>query len=339
VLRNTVLLVVNAPDPADLFDVAPSSQRGQESAWTEVDSLARSRPYDQHFVVDETTGIVTFGDGVRGAAVPAGFRHIRATYRTGGGLATAVPADAGFAPRQTIPFLGQIDNPAPAAGAANSESVAGIVARGPGLVRARGRAVTAGDLEALVLQASVELGRVVALPGVDVDGSRRPGQFTLVAIGTRRDDGQPPVPTETTLAAVVRMLVEGRQPVAPLGVRVVVRAARFVRVQLEISLRLDEDIDRQAAVLAVAGAVDRHLDPLVGGADGRGWPLGGTIRYQQLIAVIANVSGVASVGRTVVVVGGRPNPPCRDAPIPAGSLPWPGNHLIVPIAELEGQPG
>jgi predicted phage baseplate assembly protein len=336
VLRKTVRLVVNAPDPADLFDVAPASERGQGTPWTEVETLARSHPYDQHFVVDETTGIVTFGDGVRGAAVPAGFRHISATYRTGGGLATAVPADAGFGPRQTIPFLGQIDNPAPAAGAADAESVEAIVARGPALVRARGRGVNPSDLEALVLQASADLGRLVVLGGADVDGSRRPGQLTLVAVGVRRGDGRPPVPTEETLAAVVRLLVEGRQPVAPLGARVVARAANFVPVQLEISLRPDEDANRPALVLAVARAVDRYLDPLTGGVDQRGWPIAGTIGYQRLIAVIGNVTGVASVGRIAVVVGSRPNGPCRDAPLPAGTFPWPGNHLIIPVAELQG---
>jgi predicted phage baseplate assembly protein len=334
VLRNTVQLVVDAPDPADLFDLAPTSSAGQRRAWTEVDTLARSRPYDQHFVVDETTGIVTFGDGVRGAAVPAGFRHIKATYRAGGGRATGVSVDAGFAPRQTIAFLGQIDNPSRAAGAADPEPVEDILARGPALVRARGRAVTTSDLEALILQNSAELGRVVALAGSDVDGTRRPGQITVVAVGTRRDDGGPPVPTEGTLAAVVKQLVDGRQPVAPLGARVVVRAARFVPVQLEISLRIEADADRPTVVLAVASAVNRYLDPLTGGQDHRGWPLGRTVRYQRLIAVIANVAGVASVGRIAVVVGGRPNGPCRDAPLPAYTFPWPSNHLIVPMAEL-----
>lgn len=337
VLRNTVRLLVDAPDPADLFDIAPTSPGGQERTWIEVDTLASSRPYEQHFVVDETTGIVTFGDGVRGAAVPAGFRHIRATYRAGGGRATGVPADAGFAPRQTIPFLGEIDNPTPAAGAADPESVEEILARGPALARARGRAVTISDLEALILQASAELGRVVALAGTDVDGTRRPGQLTVVAVGTRRDDGRPPVPTETTLAAVVRMLIEGRDPVAPLGARVVVRAARFVSVQLEISLRIEADANRPAVVLAVARAVDRYLDPLTGGQDRRGWAIGSTIRYQRLIAVIASVTGVASVGRIAVVVGGRPNGPCRDAPLPPYTFPWPGSHLIVPMAELSVQ--
>ncbi len=338
VLRRTVRLVVDAPDPADLFDLAPTRPPEQQQAWVEVDTLARSRPYDQHFVVDELTGILTFGDGVRGAAVPAGFRQVRATsYRTGGGRVTAVPAEAGFVPRQTIPFLAQIANSAPAAGAADPEPVDDVVARGPALLRARNRAVTPGDLEALVLQASAELGRVVAITGTDVDGGRRPGQLTLIAIGTRRDDGRPPVPTEATLRTVVRLLTDGREPLAPLGARVVVRAARFVPVELEITLQPEEEADRPAVVLAIAHAIDRYLDPLTGGADRRGWPIGQPVRYQRLVPVVAAVPGVASVGRIAVVVAGRRSGPCHDAPLPHCAFPSPGNHLIVPVAELGGE--
>ena len=335
VLAGTVELVVDAPDPADLFDLAPAGP-AEQHGWIEVETLARSRPYDQHFVVNEATGVVTFGDGVRGAAVPAGFRHVRATrYRTGGGRATAVPASAGFVPRQTIAFLASIDNPAPATGAADPEPVEGLVARGPALVRARGRAILPADLEALALEASADLGRAVALPGADVNGTRRPGQLTVLALGTRRDDGRPPVPAEATLAAVARLLVDAAAPVAPLGARVVVRAARFVPVELEVVFRPDADADRPALALAVASAIDAYLDPFTGW-DGSGWPPGATLRYQRLVSVVADVAGVASIGRIAVTVVGRPGPPCRDAPLPPYTFPWPGHHLIVPTDELAG---
>jgi predicted phage baseplate assembly protein len=334
VLRGTVRLAVDAPDPADLFDVAPARPAEREQAWVEVPTLVRSRPYDQHFVVDEASGVVTFGDGVRGAAVPAGFRHVRAlSYRTGAGRATAVRPEVGFVPRQTIPFLEAISNPAPAAGAADSEPVDDLVARGPALVRARGRAVTPADLEALAVAAAGEVGRVVAVPGADLDGTRRPGQVTVVVVGAGREavaGGRPPVPTEATLAAVARLLVDVGEPVAPLGARVVVRAARFVPVALEIALRPDEDTDRAALAGAVARAVDAHLDPLTGGDDGRGWPLGQPLGWRRLVSVVAAVPGVASVGRVGMVVAGRPGRACQDAPLPPCTLPWPGHHLILP---------
>jgi predicted phage baseplate assembly protein len=334
VLRGSVRLVVDAPDPADLFDLAPRPGPSEQPAtWEEVRSLARSRPYDRHFVLDEATGIVTFGDGVRGAEVPAGFRHVRAlSYRTGRGAAGAVPASAGFAPRGAIPFLSQIDNPAPAAGGADAEPVDQLMARGPGLLRARQRAVTPADVEVLAVDVGGDVGRVVALAGVDVDGTVRPGQVTVVVVGRRRDDGRAPVPEEATLGAVARFLADGRRPLTPLGARVVVRPARFAAVQVEAAFRPAEDRDRSAVVLAVAAAIDGYLDPLTGGEDRRGWAPGASIPYRRLVAVVAGVPGVASVDRVAVVVDGRPSGRCRDAPLPPWTFPWPGHHLVLPLA-------
>ena len=39
--------------------------------WIEVSSLDASGPTDPHFVLDRTTGTLTFGDGERGAGIPA----------------------------------------------------------------------------------------------------------------------------------------------------------------------------------------------------------------------------------------------------------------------------
>jgi hypothetical protein len=236
-------------------------------------------------------------------------------------------------PRGAIPFLAQIDNPAPAAGGADAEPVAQLVARGPALVRARQRAVTPADVEVTAIDTGGDVGRAVALAGMDVDGAVRPGQLTVVVVGRRRDGG-PPVPGTETLAAVARFLAGDRRPVAPLGARVVVRPARFVTVQVEATFRPDDEADRSAVILAATAAVDGYLDPLTGGDDGRGWALGASVPYRRLLSVVAGVPGVASVGRIAVVVGGRPSGRCRDAPLPACTLPWPGHHLMA-TAELE----
>ena len=46
------------------------------------------------YVLDPATGVLQFGDGVHGAAVPDGFRNVRAlVYQVGGGAAGAVEAE------------------------------------------------------------------------------------------------------------------------------------------------------------------------------------------------------------------------------------------------------
>jgi len=298
VLRGTMQIEIDVPNPAD-----PAA-----GTWTEVPSLAVSRPYDRVFEVDGARGVVTFGDGVHGAVVPPGFRQVRATsYRTGGGAATNVAADAG--------------------------EPDALVARGPALLAARDRAITTADVEVLAPDADAGIGRVIALPGVDSDGATRPGRLTLVVVGTGTSPGPQPVPSDAVLDAVTAFFDAPRTPRIALGARIVVEPARFVQVQLEVAVQVDPDVDRAATLLAVADAADAYLDPRTGGEDGHGWPPGGPIRYRRLLARIAAVAGITSVRRIGVQVAGRGNAPCTDAAIPPYTLPWPLPHLVLAVEE------
>lgn len=51
-------------------------------------SLLDSGPHDQVYVVevaDDGQTTIVFGDGEKGASLPAGARNVTVTYRTGGG--------------------------------------------------------------------------------------------------------------------------------------------------------------------------------------------------------------------------------------------------------------
>jgi predicted phage baseplate assembly protein len=331
VLPGTVRIAVDAPGPGDLFDLVPAdSGRGHQLIWTEVPSLALSKPYDRHFVLDEASGILTFGDGIRGAPVPPGFRHVEAlSYRTGGGKATAVRSAAGFVPRGTIPFVTAVENPYPASGGADAEELGRLVARGPDALRTRQRVVTAPDAETLAAAAPAGVGRVVAIAGQDTDGILRPGQMTLVVLSDLRD-GLPPVPARQSLEAVENYFAGSDRPLAALGARIVVRPAHFVLVELEIAVVIDGRVDRSQVVLGLVRAANSYLDPLTGGNSGQGWPLGAPVTYRRLVAAIAAAEGVQSVRRIGVMVAGRISPPCRDAELPSFALPWPGNHIVLP---------
>ena len=52
--------------------------------WERVGSLDSSGPDNRVFILDEETGMISFGDGVHGRR-PANGSSIRATYRFGGG--------------------------------------------------------------------------------------------------------------------------------------------------------------------------------------------------------------------------------------------------------------
>jgi Baseplate J-like protein len=127
---------------------------GTTDVWTHSDTLAFSRADQRDFVVeidDDDRATVVFGDGLLGA-IPQGGALIKASYRVGGGQVGNVPAGAiqTLVGAPQLALLGAtVVNPEPATGGAERESIEHAVQHAPGVFRSLGRAVTAGDYEAL----------------------------------------------------------------------------------------------------------------------------------------------------------------------------------------------
>src|SRR5262249_48023334 len=83
--------------------------------WQEVADLAAYGPDDRVFELNAQTGVLTFGTGVHGRAVPPGFRNVRALqYQVASGRAGKVAAKAINGLVQSAPFLTGVSNPFPA---------------------------------------------------------------------------------------------------------------------------------------------------------------------------------------------------------------------------------
>ena len=96
---------------------------------------------------------MVFGDGIFGAR-PGDGAVVSATYRTGGGQPGNVAPGAiqTIVNAPPIALLGAtVTNPLPATGGADRESIEQAVRFAPAVFRSQGRAVTAGDYEALAL--------------------------------------------------------------------------------------------------------------------------------------------------------------------------------------------
>ncbi|OPY75284.1 MAG: Baseplate J-like protein [Syntrophorhabdus sp. PtaU1.Bin050] len=132
-----------------------------EEPWTLQETLAFSRAGQQEAVqkdyvieIDEDDrATIIFGDGDFGAIPPAG-ADIYATYRIGGGLKGNVLANTiqtiVDAPQLTA-IGARVNNPGPATGGSERESIEHAVMHAPGVFRSLKRAVTAEDYEALAL--------------------------------------------------------------------------------------------------------------------------------------------------------------------------------------------
>ncbi|MFJ6776513.1 baseplate J/gp47 family protein, partial [Kitasatospora sp. NPDC091257] len=127
--------------------------------WQYVRTLSSSGPDDQNFWIDPTTGEAVFGieakevDGPRrhGAIPPKG-AEIRITrFLTGGGSVGNVPARSITALRNPLPPISAVSNPSAAVGGTDAESVEQCAHRLPLGPLGPQRAVTAADIERLVL--------------------------------------------------------------------------------------------------------------------------------------------------------------------------------------------
>ena len=154
---------------------------------------------------------MTFGDGVNGRRVPAGFRNVVALlYRVGGGSAGGVDAGAVRTMLTSVPFVTGVTNPLAASGGTDVEPVERVLRRGPKEIRARGRAVTVADYELLAVSApGAQIARAHAVAGLHPShpGPPMPGIVGVFVVPPDRGEG-PPTPDEGSLRNVAKYLSE-----------------------------------------------------------------------------------------------------------------------------------
>jgi len=330
-------LILQVDDSADLvFSTGTAVSAPVDSIWTQVDDLSQSKPDDRVYLLDPATGLVSFGDGQHGMALPPGFRNVTALkYQVGGGEAGAVDAGKISSPVNSVPFLSGVQNPFPATGGMDPETQDQALLRGPQEIRAGGRAVAAADYEVLALRATgAQVARAEAVGGFHpaFPGTPIPGVVCVFVIPIQRGTG-PPVPDEDTLRAVSSYL---SSKLALAGVEIVAAAPVYHTVRVQASVVVDPAVSRGVAVQSVIDAINAYLDPVTGGDDGRGWPFGGALSNSAMVRrIFSNAVGITAVPSLIFVVDGIRGKYCADASIPANSLVWPENHQVLGLGPGE----
>ena len=279
-------------DPA-LFGIVAHRPDGTEEPWTVVGDIALSGPGDRHVQADRATGRLTFGDGRSGRIPrwPAGTR-LCVTYWVGGGPSPEIMPGTVF---EGDGCAGRtVTRPA---GGAEPEAAAAARSRVTAELVRPARAATVADIRAIIeALPGVALAAVHVEPGWDPDLPGHPvpdaaGIFCLPLAGERDDAGIAAVPApeldEWTRVTVARALEAARL----IGYRFTVRGPAYRKIA--VTARIDVHVrDRAAARRRVATALRRHLDPLVGGSDGGGWPFGAAVGPPDLTVVAQRALGV-----------------------------------------------
>ena len=309
---------------------------------------------DFHAVLDPSAGTVTFGTGEKGR-VPPEIRStgafprekclIFAKYETtradAGNLAAgtitqladsahnrAIFYDPIAAPdglSKVRDLLKTVVNPLPAIGGAAAETVAHASGRADLLVESSDRAVTLADYERLALQtpgtrvarASVRANLHPSFPCF-----KAPGLITVIVLPYLPQGRPMPSPG---LLRVVNSYLRRRRIV---GTRVEVVGPTYLDISIRAEVRALAGTSKSSLQSAVVAALNKFLDPLVGGPDGSGWPFGRDVYRSEIMRVIDEVAGVDYVA-SLELIGEDGQPQCGNVCLGPTWLVAAGTHQIT----------
>ncbi|MDR1626331.1 MAG: putative baseplate assembly protein [Spirochaetia bacterium] len=237
--------------------------------YLEVPNFYASGPMSRHFVVDYGGGAVLFGDGRRGINPPCGKFNIRlASYNAGGGEAGNAAPGTLRVLAENIPFVSGCDNPFPAEGGAGRESVDSLKARAAGILKSRGRAVTAGDFEWLAREASSSVGRAFCLKEKNRLGEIR---VALVPAAPAGEDLRGRLVPSRELLRRVQAYLEERKLVGT-GIRL--QGPVYHRFSIFLTVTAAAGVlDRERLKRSIEVSLRKAFHPLWGGT-GAGWDFG-----------------------------------------------------------------
>ncbi|MFI8486189.1 putative baseplate assembly protein [Streptomyces rubrogriseus] len=314
--------------------------------WRVVPHFSGSHPDDHHITVDATTGEIAFGPAVREAdgtlrqygAVPPKGAVIRARrYRTGGGRAGNVARGAVQVLRTSIPYVSEVVNREAALGGVDGETIEEAKLRAPITLRAQERAVTLRDYEELARRAAPETARITCLEGAENEYGAHAVRVLVVPQAVPDPGGrlrfEQLVPGDALLNRITRHLDERRL----IGTRLAVGPPYYQGVTVVATVHAFRDVDADRVRRQTHDALYRHLDPLTGGSDGKGWPFGRPVQTGELFAVLQRVPGVELVDEVVLhpadPLTGKRGDPTNRIDLDAPALVFSYDHRVRVIGD------
>ena len=277
--------------------------------WAEVPDFSASGAADKHFTCDSTSGEVHFGPALRlpdgsvrsyGAIPPRGALVRFARYRYGGGVIGNVQAGTLTVLKTSIPYIDRVVNHKGATGGLDPESIEAAEMRAPEFLRSQGRAVTAGDFEALAMRADSRVQRARCVQPLAA-GEPQPGSAAAAPVAGRvylllvPKVSQPsgPIAIEDLklpgdlVEAVRRYLDDYRL----LTVRLDIREPEYITVAVQATVAARPNSDPERVRADVERRLYGFLNPITGGP-GQGWPFGRGLYPSDLYACLQGVEGI-----------------------------------------------
>lgn len=281
---------LSAPPLEDTVALTVVEIDGNSYTWAAAEDFTNAGPGDRVFVVDRAYSCLRFGDGLTGRLLYAQrtATAITGTFDGGGGESGNVGPGGWIGFSGTQPVTAR--SIAPSIGGRDTETLAAAALRVADALHERTRAATAEDYEKIaVATKGVAIARALAAIGFDPAEPCIPAPgvvtvFVLPAIA-ERVAGNLRVPYPVTDPGALAQVASQFGKTRLLGTQVHVETARYRDVEIRVEVSGDpwDPADTRARAEA---AVRLHLDPLLGGPDGEGWPFGDPVRPSDIMRVV-----------------------------------------------------
>lgn len=289
------------------------------------------------FALDAESGVVRFGDGVRGRRPPFN-STIRASYAYCVGRAGNVGAGQ-IDKAPALPNEFKVENPVRTWGGTDTEGISDGEKGISQFLQHRDRLVSKADFETIVRRTpGIELGRLDVLPtyhpDVSAPGHYAPGVVTMLVLPQfDLDTPDAPQPDHLFCSAIANYL----EPRRLVTTEIILRGPTYRPVFVALGIEVIEGATGSAFAEvreAVQRAIRAHLSPYT-------WKLGKPVLALELAAVASRVEGVLLVRaiRLAGDVGGERNEISMsdlELPLLAGLSVALGDAAA--IDELRGQP-
>jgi hypothetical protein len=315
--------------PAERTDEEVRSWR----TWIRVDDFLKSGPDDYHYVLDEETGTLLFGNGLNGK-VPQTSEFIRARfYRYSqseqGNIKAGHQWVLDLVPPNTT--IAKQINPTAAFGGQRKETIDETKIRTREVFRKERAVLTGTDYESLALNIpGLRVARAKVIPNFNPKFPclQLPGEVTLIV------EAQPPpraaFPDATPVGPsdgflnTIQNLIERRRIVTT---NIHVIGPSYIEVNVSGRVFLKKRASESDVRESLNRALSQFLDPVFGGPDGRGWPFGRSIFPSEISQQLVKVDGVDYV--TKIAVNGLERG--TSLAMPYNGLPTGGKHSIATV--------
>jgi hypothetical protein len=294
--------------------------------WDEVQSFADADPQQNVYVVDRSSGTISFAPSLRGtdpsgalatspavlAQVPAAGMRIRASYATGGGSRGNVAAGMLRVLKDPIPGIA-VTNRSAATGGREGETLANALQRGPREFQSLQRAVTARDFEMIAQTQTGAVARAKAYAKRDLWKYAEPGTVEVLLVpeyldpndrgmGAVSADKLVAQQNDETVERIAQVLDERR----PLGIACVVNWVHYKTVKVQASIGAARGEDVNALRNRILAQLHLLINPLPTSSF-PGWRFGRPLRVSDVVAIILAEPGVAYYDPIALVVDDVPN--------------------------------